>query len=134
MSDLNLGKPRTSTIDGPDIENSPTDSRRARIMAGLERARARGIRLGRPRILIDMDRVLALRADGRSLQAIGRALGTSTMTISRALANAKAAATVATKIIDGGRAQKIDGANRRFLAMRVREKGTALSAASSQLK
>jgi DNA-binding CsgD family transcriptional regulator len=133
MSDLILGKPRVTIIGAADIGNSPTDSRRARIMAGLERARGRGIRLGRPRILIDMNRVLALRADGRSLEAVGRALGVSAMTISRMLANARPGATVATKIIDGGRGEKIDGANRRFLAMRVREKGTALSAASSQL-
>jgi hypothetical protein len=71
MSDLNLGKRRTSTIHGADIENSPTDSRRARIMAGLERARGRGIRLGRPRILIDMNQVLALRAAGRSSRPSG---------------------------------------------------------------
>jgi DNA-binding CsgD family transcriptional regulator len=131
MSDLNLGKPWTTTIDGADIENSPTDNRRARIMAGLERARGRGVRLGRPPILIDVNRVLALRADGRSLEAVGRALGVSAMTISRTLANARPGAMVATKIIDGGCAQKIDDANRRFLARREREKGTAPSAASS---
>src|ERR1700681_1788456 len=105
MSDLILGKPRTSTIDGVDIENSPTDSRRARIMAGLERARGRGVRLGRPRILIDMNQVLALRAAGRSLAAIGRGLGVSAMTISRTLVDSRPAATMATKIIEAGRAQ-----------------------------
>ena len=131
MSDLILGKPRTTTaVDGADIENSPTDSRRARIMAGLERARARGIRLGRPRILIDMNRVLALRVDGRSLGAIGRALGVSAMTISRTLATA----TMATKIIEAERTQKIEDAYRRFLARREREDGTVPLATSGQLK
>jgi len=134
MSDLQLGKPRTTTtIGGADIENSPTDSRRSRIMAGLERAKGRGIRLGRPRILIDMNRVLALRADGRSLEAIGRALGVSAMTISRTLANARPGATMANKIIDGGRAEKIEDAHRRFSASREREQGTVL-ATSTQLK
>jgi hypothetical protein len=117
-----------------DVENSPPDIRRARIMAGLERAKARGIRLGRPRILIDMNRVLALRADGRSLEAVGRALGVSAMTISRMLANARPTATVATKIIEAERTQKIDDANRRFLTRREREGATAPPATSSQLK
>jgi hypothetical protein len=134
MSDLNLGKPPTTTIGGPDTENSPTDSRGGRIMAGLERAKARGIRLGRPPILIDMNQVLALRAAGRSLAAIGRGLGVSAMTISRTLANARPGAMLATKIIDDGCAQKIDDANRRFLARRGREDGPAPSAASSQPK
>jgi DNA-binding CsgD family transcriptional regulator len=135
MSDLQLDKPRTTaTIDGADIENSPTDSRRGRIMAGLERARGRGIRLGRPRILIDMNRVLALRADGRSLEAVGRALGVSAMTVSRTLANSRPAATMATKIIEVGHAQKIEEAKRRFRTRREREDGPTPSAASSQLK
>jgi hypothetical protein len=134
MSDLQLDKPRTTTIDGADIENPPTDSRRAQIMVGLERAKGRGIRLGRPRILIDMDRVLALRADGRSLEAVGRALGVSAMTISRILANARPTATMATKIIEAGRAQKIEEASRRFRTKREREDGRTPSAASSQLK
>src|SRR5438552_13926582 len=130
MSDLNL----RTTIEGVDIANSPTASRRARIMAGLERARVRGIRLGRHRILIDMNQVLALRADGRSLEAVGRALGVSAMTISRTLANARPGAMLATKIIEGGRAQRIDDANGRFLARREREDSPPPSAVSSQSK
>ena len=97
-----------SHLDGAGTERLSGDNRRVRIIAGLERAKAQGVRLGRPRIPVDMDRALAMRAKGWSLEAIGRALGTSAMTISRALANAKAAATVTTKII---RTQKAEEAN-----------------------
>jgi len=58
---------------------------RDRVLAGLRRAKAQGVRLGRPRTPVDMSRVLALRAQGCSMRAISRTLGLSAMAISRAL-------------------------------------------------
>jgi len=58
---------------------------RDRVLAGLRRAKAQGVRLGRPRTTVDMSRVLALRAQGRSIRAISRTLGLSAMAVSRAL-------------------------------------------------
>jgi DNA invertase Pin-like site-specific DNA recombinase len=58
---------------------------RDRVLAGLRRAKAQGVRLGRPRTPVDMSRVLALRAQGRTMRAISRTLGLSAMAISRAL-------------------------------------------------
>ncbi len=59
---------------------------RDRVLAGLKRARAQGIRVGRPRIPVDMSRVLTLKAQRKSLRSIAHSLGVSPMAISRALA------------------------------------------------
>src|SRR5712691_4733996 len=59
---------------------------RDRVLAGLKRARAQGVRVGRPRIPVDMSRVLALKAQRKSLRSIAHSLGVSPMAISRALA------------------------------------------------
>lgn len=48
-----------------------------RTKAGLERARRRGVRLGRPRVDLDMDRLLALRAGGMSMSRAASELGVS---------------------------------------------------------
>ena len=48
-----------------------------RTHAGLERARAEGKTLGRPRADIDWDRVAAMRSDGESWEAVATALGLS---------------------------------------------------------
>lgn len=48
-----------------------------RTHAGLERARAEGKVLGRPRAEIDWARVAALRSDGQSWEAVAEALGLS---------------------------------------------------------
>ncbi len=48
-----------------------------RTRAGLERARRRGVRLGRPRVDLDMDRLLALRAGGMSMSRVASELGVS---------------------------------------------------------
>jgi DNA invertase Pin-like site-specific DNA recombinase len=45
---------------------------RERVTAGLGRARARGTRLGRPRLRVDLEAIRQLRADGHSLGAIAR--------------------------------------------------------------
>jgi DNA invertase Pin-like site-specific DNA recombinase len=55
-----------------------------RVIAGMEHARARGTKsgaaIGRPRAVFDRDRVLELRAVGRSWRQIAAALGISTGT------------------------------------------------------
>lgn len=51
-----------------------------RVMAGLRRARARGKRLGRPRLELDRE-IAARRASGLSLRAIARELGVSLPTV-----------------------------------------------------
>jgi DNA invertase Pin-like site-specific DNA recombinase len=48
-----------------------------RVRAGLRNARAKGKRLGRPRVAVDLARVAALRAQGRSWRDIARQLGVS---------------------------------------------------------
>jgi putative DNA-invertase from lambdoid prophage Rac len=60
---------------------------RQRINEGLARARARGVKLGR-RASLDastLERARALKAQGRSTRAIGKAVGVSAATVSRAL-------------------------------------------------
>jgi DNA invertase Pin-like site-specific DNA recombinase len=51
-----------------------------RVRAGLRNARAKGIRLGRPRCEVDVAEIRRLRAEGQSWGAIGRALGVSKAT------------------------------------------------------
>jgi DNA invertase Pin-like site-specific DNA recombinase len=48
---------------------------RERVRAGLDAARARGKRLGRPKCDVDGARIAELRAQGRSWRTIGRQLG-----------------------------------------------------------
>lgn len=55
-----------------------------RTKAGLDRARARGAKLGR-RTVMDVDQVRALRAEMKSVKAIARELGVSESTVWRAL-------------------------------------------------
>lgn len=51
-----------------------------RVRAGLRNARAKGIRLGRPRKALDTHRIALLRRQGASWKAVGAALGVSTTT------------------------------------------------------
>ena len=46
-----------------------------RVRAGLRNARARGVRLGRPKVVANGDAIQALRRSGRSWRAIGREMG-----------------------------------------------------------
>jgi DNA invertase Pin-like site-specific DNA recombinase len=55
-----------------------------RVRAGLDRARARGKHLGRPRVHVEPARITALRAQGSSWRAIARRLGLSARTARRA--------------------------------------------------
>jgi DNA invertase Pin-like site-specific DNA recombinase len=55
-----------------------------RVRAGLRHARAKGKTLGRPRKTVDTGRIMALRAEGRSLRAIASELGVGLATLHRA--------------------------------------------------
>lgn len=57
---------------------------RMRVKAGLEAAKAKGKRLGRPKVRND-DKIRLLRAQGRSIRAIAKELGTSVGAVQRAL-------------------------------------------------
>ncbi len=57
-----------------------------RSVEGQRRARARGVRVGRPPRVVDRERALALRASGESTRAIARALGVPKSVIARVLA------------------------------------------------
>ena len=56
-----------------------------RVKAGLDRARSRGVKLGRPRVQVDAARVMALQAEGRSIRAIARELGVSATVVAKTL-------------------------------------------------
>ncbi len=56
-----------------------------RVRAGLRNARAKGKRLGRPRVTVDGARITALRAQGRSWREITAETGASKGTAQRAL-------------------------------------------------
>jgi DNA invertase Pin-like site-specific DNA recombinase len=61
-----------------------------RVKSGLRNARAKGKRLGRPRVVVDDARIVALRGQGLSWARIGEMLGVGEGTIRRsALASAK---------------------------------------------
>ena len=57
-----------------------------RTVAGLERARAKGLVGGRPRVRCDRERVLALHREGSSLGKIAVELGLSKTTVARIVA------------------------------------------------
>lgn len=55
---------------------------RDRVLAGLRRARAQGIRIGRPKRLVDMRRAQALLDGGQSLRQVAKILGIAASTLS----------------------------------------------------
>jgi DNA invertase Pin-like site-specific DNA recombinase len=55
-----------------------------RVRAGLRNARAKGKRLGRPRVTVDVPRIAALRAQGLSWASIAATLGIGEGTVRRA--------------------------------------------------
>ena len=61
---------------------------RERVIAGIERARRRGVKLGRPRVRVDMRPVRAMLAQGHSVRETARALGVSDRTLRRRLREA----------------------------------------------
>jgi DNA invertase Pin-like site-specific DNA recombinase len=56
-----------------------------RTKAGLQRVRAEGKLLGRPKSQLEMEKVLSLRQQGKSLDEIAKELGTSKETVRRRL-------------------------------------------------
>jgi DNA invertase Pin-like site-specific DNA recombinase len=56
-----------------------------RVVAGLQRAKAQGRVGGRPRVICDRSKVLALHHAGQSLSQIAMQVGVSRMTVSRIL-------------------------------------------------
>src|SRR6202158_3036211 len=58
-----------------------------RVRAGLRNARAKGKRLGRPRVAVDGARIGRLRAQGRSIREIADELGYSRSLVHKTLAN-----------------------------------------------
>lgn len=57
-----------------------------RTIAGLQRAKKQGRTGGRPRVVVDRDKVRKLRADGKSLGEIATALSLSKSTVARLVA------------------------------------------------
>jgi DNA invertase Pin-like site-specific DNA recombinase len=58
-----------------------------RVKAGLRNARAKGRRLGRPRMVVDAIRIGCLRAQGRTVREIAQELGYSRSLVHKTLAN-----------------------------------------------
>jgi DNA invertase Pin-like site-specific DNA recombinase len=58
-----------------------------RVRAGLRNARAKGKRLGRPRIKVDASQMARLRAEGRTVREIADTLGVSRSLVHKTLAN-----------------------------------------------
>src|SRR5437870_64871 len=56
-----------------------------RVKAGLRHARAKGKKLGRPRVTVDVDRVAALRRSGTSWKTISQKLGVGVGTLYKAM-------------------------------------------------
>jgi DNA invertase Pin-like site-specific DNA recombinase len=57
-----------------------------RVRAGLRNARAKGKRLGRPRVIVDASKIASLRSQGRSWAEIVAELGIGKDTAQRAIA------------------------------------------------
>jgi DNA invertase Pin-like site-specific DNA recombinase len=58
-----------------------------RVKAGLRNARAKGKRLGRPRMMVDVAQIGRLRAQGRTVREIAAELGYSRSLVHKSLAN-----------------------------------------------
>lgn len=56
-----------------------------RTQAGLHTARSKGIKLGRPRVTVDVDRALRLMKDGATLRETAKRLGCGAATLHRAV-------------------------------------------------
>ncbi len=61
-----------------------------RVRAGLRNARAKGKKLGRPRVAVDAARIARLRAQGHSIREIADKLGYSRSLVHKTLANSQA--------------------------------------------
>ena len=56
-----------------------------RVVAGLDRARAQGKRLGRPPVVVDRQKLFELRDQGQPQWSIARQLGVSKSSVGRIL-------------------------------------------------
>jgi DNA invertase Pin-like site-specific DNA recombinase len=65
------------------------DRMSSRVRSGLARAKAEGKVLGRPRAVLDRNKLTKMRAEGMSLREIGAVTGKSAMTIQRILVAGK---------------------------------------------
>ncbi len=63
-----------------------------RVKAGLRNAKAKGKRLGRPRMIVDAARIGRLRAQGRTVREIASELGYSRSLVHKTLANCESPA------------------------------------------
>jgi len=88
---LDTGGPVRNLLVG--IFSWVAEQERARLIertkAGLQAARRRGAKIGRPRRRVDLDRARELRAGGQSLRAVAKELGVGYATLCRALAGAE---------------------------------------------
>ena len=66
----------------------------SRIKAGLARARASGVLLGRRPVIVDQVRVLDLRAQGKSIRSIAKEFGCSRSTVHRIIQRSKKTAVI----------------------------------------
>ena len=60
-----------------------------RVRAGLQNARAKGKKLGRPRVVVDATQITRLRSQGRSVREIAEELGYSRSLVHKTLANCR---------------------------------------------
>lgn len=67
------------------ISEFERDLIRDRVLAGLKRAKAQGVRLGRPRAVVDVLRARAMLAEGKSLRQVAKALHVALATLARAV-------------------------------------------------
>ena len=56
-----------------------------RVKAGIERAKMQGVKLGRPRVAVDVVRAMAMRDEGLGYKQIAKALGVPRTTVFRTL-------------------------------------------------
>ncbi len=57
-----------------------------RVLAGVDRARRQGKRFGRPAVIVDRQRIVAMKANGQSIKAIARECGIARATVRSILA------------------------------------------------
>jgi len=67
------------------ISEFERDLIRDRVLAGMRRARLQGVRIGRPRALVDVRKARALLAEGKSLREVARQLELAPSTLAARL-------------------------------------------------
>jgi len=70
------------------ISEFERDLIRDRVLAGLRRARAQGVRIGRPRSVVPVGRARVLLAEGQSLRQVATTLGIAASTLAAAVQSA----------------------------------------------